>query len=120
MYVLATHLTKYVSDAAEVVLYRCIEEKKNDQAEVVEIEMSFEFLDDFQDLVAGKPQLHGLFNTLHGGGNDEHGFMELQAQNTLPKAECENPEINKSTVNLPSKFNKQNHVLHWMVRLHIN
>ena len=81
--------------------------------------MFFEFLDDFQD-VPGKSQLHGLFTTLHGGGNDEHGFMELQTQNTLPKAECENPEINNSTVNLPSKFNKNNHVLHWMVRWYIN
>ena len=79
--------------------------------------MSFEFLDDFQDLVADKSQLHGLFNTIQGGGgNDERGFMELQAQNTLPKAESENSEPDNSTVNLPNKFNKDNHVLHWMVR----
>ena len=84
--------------------------------------MSFEFLDDFQDLVAGKSQLHGLFNALHGGGggNDEHGFMELQAQNTLSKDESGNSGSDNSTVNLPSKFNKQNHVLHWMVRWYTN
>ena len=29
---------------------RCIEEKRNDQGETVEIEMLFKFLEDFQDL----------------------------------------------------------------------
>ena len=82
--------------------------------------MSFEFLDDFQDLVAGKLQLQELFTALHGGGNDEHGFMELEAQNALPKAESENPEIGDGTVNLPSRFNKNDHVLHWMVRSYTN
>ena len=106
-------LIKCATDAAEVVLYRCIEEKKNDQAEVIEIEMSFEFLDDFQDLVDSKSQLTGLFNVLQGhSSNDEHGFMELQARNTLPQSGNESP----GTINLPGKFDKNNHVLHWMVR----
>lgn len=97
------------------MLYQFIEEKQNDQGDVVEIEISFEFLDDFQDIVAGKSQLHGLFNVLHGSGNDERGFIELQSQNTLPKAESHNPETENNATQLPNKFNRHNHVLHWMV-----
>jgi len=115
-YALAEHLVStYVLDAAEVVLYRCIKEKQNDQGEVYEIEMSFEFLDDFQDLPDGVGRLHGLFNTLHESSNNEHGFFELQSQNTLPKAEDGNAETVNTTVKLPNKFNKHNHVLQWMV-----
>ena len=76
--------------------------------------MSFEFLDDFQDLVDdSKSQLTGLFNVLHGGhSNDDNGFMELQARNTLPQSGNESP----GTTSLPGEFDKHNHVLHWMVR----
>ena len=42
--------------------------------------MSFEFLDDFQDLVAGKSQLHGLFNALHGGGGGNDGHNKCVQQ----------------------------------------
>ena len=77
--------------------------------------MSFEFLDDFQDIVVHNSQLHGLFNALQGGGNDDQGFIELQNKNTLPKAGNEDPEVANTKVQLPNKFNKHNHVLHWMV-----
>lgn len=82
--------------------------------------MSFEFLDDFQDIVVHKSQLHGLFNALHGGGNNDQGFIELQNKNTLPKAGNEDPEVANTKVQLPNKFNKHNHVLHWMVNHCIN
>ena len=83
--------------------------------------MSFEFLDDFQDIGVHKSQLHGLFNILNRGDNDDHSFIELQNQNTLPKTGNGSPEIANSTVQLPNKFNKHNHVLHWMVshRVHM-
>lgn len=98
------------------MLYRCIEEKQIDQ-EVVEIEMSFEFLDDFQDIVTRKSQIHGLFNALnvHGSGNDEHSFVELQSQNTLPKSDSEDPEIMNNRIRMPNQFDRHNHILHWMV-----
>ena len=43
----------FSSDAAEVVLFQCINRIQNDKGEVTAIETSFEFLDDFQDPVKG-------------------------------------------------------------------
>ena len=42
------------------MLFRCIKHIKNDKEEVTAIEMSFEFLDDFQDPIKG-----GLYGLVH-------------------------------------------------------
>ena len=80
------------------MLFRCINLIKNDKGEVNAIEMSFEFLDDFQDPVQGG--ISGLINAVVtdptvGSRTVAPGLWK-----------------NKSS---PVKFNKHNHVLQWMV-----
>ena len=85
------------------MLFRCINQIKNDKGEVTAIEMSFEFLDDFQDPVEGG--IYGLINTVFSNPS-QGGTLGLQTVDpTLWK--------NKSS---PIKFNKHNHVLQWMVK----
>ena len=93
-------------DAAEVVLFRCINEIRNDKEEVTAIEMSFEFLDDFQDPVQGG--IYGLINTLFASSNEE----AILGSDTVDPALWKNKES-------PVKFNKHNHVLQWMVKKNI-
>ena len=91
-------------DAAEVVLFRCINQIQNDKGEVTAIEMSFEFLDDFQD-PAHESHIFGLLSTVFTNPTTQNGSLGLHTVNpTLWK--------NKTT---PIKFNKSNHVLQWMV-----
>ena len=92
-------------DVAEVVLYRCVLRIRNEKGEVTAIEMSFDCLDDFQDPPGGV--FHRCYQALCGGGGDQTGFTELS---TLPRT--------SSNDNLqPVEFNKDNHVLQWMVSM---
>lgn len=91
-------------DAAEVVLFQCINQIKNDKGEVTAIEMSFEFLDDFQDPVEGG--LYGFINTVFA--NSSSGATTLGSQTVNP-ALWKNAET-------PVKFSQNNHVLQWMVK----
>lgn len=91
-------------DAAEVVLFQCINQIKNDKGEVTAIEMSFEFLDDFQDPVEGG--LYGFIHTVFA--NSSLGTTTLGSQ-TVNAALWKNAET-------PVKFNQNNHVLQWMVK----
>ena len=93
-------------DAAEVVLFRCINKIKNEKGEVTAIEMSFEFLDDFQDPVQGG--IYGLVQSV---------FTNRSAQNTTLGSQTLDPEDWKG-VSSPVKFNRHNHVLQWMVKRH--
>jgi len=95
----ACHLT----DAAEVVLYRCIQRKENDKGQDVALEMSFEYLDDFEDPPGGG--IHGFYNSLFGATRN-NGTLGL---NTLPEAVWVNNTM------IPKRFDRNNHVLHWMV-----
>lgn len=90
-------------DAAEVVLFRCINQIKNDKGEVTAIEMSFEFLDDFQDPVEGG--IYGFINQVFT--NDSQAAT--LGSRTLNTAEWKNAET-------PVKFSQNNHVLQWMVK----
>jgi len=95
-------------DVAEVVLYRCVQRIQNEKGEINAIEMSFDCLDDFQDPPGGI--FHRCCQSLcgGGGGNDQIGFTELS---TLPQT--------PSSDNIqPVEFNKNNHVLQWMVYRH--
>ena len=92
------------SDAAEVVLFRCINQIPNDKGEVTAIEMSFEFLDDFQDPIKGG--LYGLVNTM---------FTNPAVQDEIDLQRVESPRRPQKYTPLPVKFNKHNHVLQWMV-----
>ena len=85
------------------MLFRCINQIKNDKEEVTAIEMSFEFLDDFQDPVEGG--INGLLHTV---------FSNSGANGTLG-SQTVDPSLWKHTSS-PIKFNKHNHVLQWMVR----
>ena len=96
----------FFTDAAEVVLFRCINGVKNDKGEVVAIEMYFEFLDDFQDPVKGC--ISGLIDRLCGNHC-----------RTYPVTEDETELLEDPTWDEPvglEKFNSHNHVLQWMVR----
>lgn len=95
------------SDAAEVVLFRCINRIKNEREEVTAIEMSFAFLDDFEDPV--QDGICGLVKRMFADprhrDQDEIG-VELQSMtNTRCKKYPKSPKI----------YSKQNHVLQWMV-----
>ena len=93
-------------DAAEVVLFKFIDQIKNEKGEVTAIEMSFEFIDDFQDPIQGG--LYGMVNTLFvNPGAQEDGTSELQVNAIQP---------HKTEPAPPAKFNSHNHVLQWMVR----
>ena len=83
------------------MLFRCIDLIKNEKGEVNAIEMSFEFLDDFQDPVQGG--ISGLVKTLLTNTED----VNLGLHTVDPGL-----WKNKSS---PEKFNKHNHVLQWMV-----
>ena len=94
-------------DVAEVVLYRCVQRIQNEKEEVTAIELSFDFLDDFQDPPGGMFQKY--YQMLCGSGNDQHDFTELS---TLPQT--------TSSDNMqPVVFDKDNHVLQWMVSISI-
>ena len=93
-------------DAAEVVLFQCINQIKNDNGEVTAIEMSFEVIDDFQDPIQGG--LYGAVNTLFvndGAQQDETSETQTEAA-----------QFHKTEPVPLSKFNSHNHVLQWMVR----
>ncbi|XP_065890705.1 transient receptor potential cation channel subfamily A member 1 homolog isoform X2 [Dysidea avara] len=97
-------LIKLLPDVAEVVLYRCVQRIQNEKEEVTAIELSFDFLDDFQDPPGGMFQKY--YQMLCGSGNDQHDFTELS---TLPQT--------TSSDNMqPVVFDKDNHVLQWMVK----
>ena len=91
-------------DAAEVVLFRCINKIKNEKGEVTAIEMSFEFLDDFQDPIQGG--IYGLLHTVFSNPGVQDGTLELQTID---------PTVWKNAPS-PVKFNRHNHVLRWMVK----
>ena len=93
-------------DVAEVVLYRCVERIPNEKGETTAIEMSFDCLDDFHDPPGGT--FHRCYQALCGGGRNQTGFTELS---TLPQTPS-------SDGLQPVQFNKQNHVLQWMVTKH--
>ena len=90
-------------DAAEVVLFRCIDQIKNDNGEVTAIEMSFEAIDDFQDLIEG---------------DSTYGAVKLPCVNPEDEtSETQTEAAQFQTEPVPlSKFNNHNHVLQWMVR----
>ena len=90
-------------DAAEVVLFRCINRIQNDKGEVTAIEMSFEFLDDFQDPIKGG--IYGLVNTV---------FTNSHAQDENLNQVTSVERVQKFPTS-PVKFNRHNHVLEWMV-----
>ena len=92
-------MIEFFLDAAEVVLFRCINQIQNDKGEVTAVEMSFEFLDDFQDPIKGG--IYGAINTLFAN----------------PAAEDDSTQFQKHLS--PVKFNRHNHVLQWMVRVPI-
>ena len=92
-------------DAAEVVLFRCINRIQNDKGEVTAIEMSFEFLDDFQDPIKGG--ICGLVHSICGSSGAGYEQLELQGADTLRP---------QKYPTLPIRFNKHNHVLNWMVK----
>ena len=78
---------------------------QNEKGEVTAIEMSFECLDDFQDPPGGMFHRYCQAMCGEGGGNDQAGFTELT---TLP-------QTSSSNKSQPVEFNKDNHVLQWMV-----
>ena len=92
-------------DAAEVVLFRCINQIRNDNGEVTAIEMSFEAIDDFQDPIKGG--LYGIVNTLFVNPGAEYETSQMQA---------EAAQFHKTEPVPLAKFNSHNHVLQWMVR----
>ena len=92
------------SDAAEIVLFKCIKDRKKDKEEVTAIEMNFEFLDDFQD-----PTKEGLLGLVHSCCSIpciEDGTLEQGRTNTLQ---------GRKFPTSPLDFSIQNHVLQWMV-----
>lgn len=92
-------------DAAEVVLFRCINQIKNDKGEVTAIEMCFEFLDDFQDPIKGG--IYGLVHSCCHDSSTQDEYLELQGGNSL--------RVRKFPTS-PVKFDNQNHILQWMVK----
>ena len=92
-----------ILDAAEVVLFKCIEDKK-DKEEVTAIEMNFEFLDDFEDPIKGG--LYGLVHSCCQTPPTQDNSLELEEANT--------PQTKEFPAS-PVEFNNQNHVLQWMV-----
>ena len=85
------------------MLFRCINQIKNDKGEVTAIEMSFEFLDDFQDPVEGG--IYGFINGVFSNGSQAATLGSQSVDTALWK--------NAET---PVKFNQNNHVLRWMVK----
>ena len=96
----------FFTDAAEVVLFRCIKREKNDKGEVVAIEMCFEFLDDFQDPVKGC--LSRLVDRLCNSHHSAYSFTEDGTE--LLEAPKQDELIGLK------EFDNHNHVLQWMVR----
>ena len=94
-----------ILDAAEVVLFQCINKIKNEKGEVTAIEMNFEFLDDFQDPIQGG--LYGVVNTLFGKTSTNNETSDLQAGSV---------EFHRTEPPPLVKFNSHNHILQWMVR----
>jgi len=91
-------------DVAEVVLYRCVQRIQNEKGEVTAIEMSFDYLDDFQDPPGGT--FHRFHQALYGSGSDQVGFTELST--TISQ--------DQKSSSQPVEFDRSNHVLQWMVR----
>ena len=87
------------------MLFRCIKRINNDK-EVTAIEMSFEFLDDFQDPVQGG--IYGLINTIFTN-TSEDVTLGSDTDSTVDPALWKNSSS-------PVKFNKHNHILQWMVK----
>ena len=85
------------------MLFRCITQIRNDKEEVTAIEMSFEFLDDFQDPVVGG--INGLVHTVFSNTSPDGSLGSQTVDPTLWKH-----------ASSPVKFNRHNHVLQWMVR----
>ena len=85
-------------------MFRCINQIRDDKGEVTAIEMSFEFLDDFEDPVQGG--IYGFFNSVFSDTSDNGSSLGSQ---TLDPALWKN-------ITSPIKFNKHNHVLQWMVK----
>ena len=85
------------------MLFRCIKQIQNDKEEVTAIEMSFEFLDDFQDPVQGG--IIGFMNTVFSNFN----------QGATLGSHTVNPALWKNEIT-PIKFNRSNHILQWMVK----
>ena len=96
----------FITDAAEVILFRCINHIKNDKGEDVTIEMCFEFLDDFEDPVKGG--ISALVNRYFG----DHAYSVTEDETEL----LEDP-TRVEPVGL-QMFKSNNHVLQWMVRTH--
>ena len=94
----------FFTDAAEVVLFRCIDQIKNEKGEVTAIEMSFDFLDDFQDPIEGG--IYGVVNTL---------FANPDAEDNISDIELNPRSAEKSGPVSLVKFQKRNHILQWMV-----
>ena len=86
------------------MLFRCIKHIKNDKEEVTAIEMSFEFLDDFQDPIKG-----GLYGLVHSC------CQRLSTQDDSFELEEANASQAREFPTSPVEFNNQNHVLQWMV-----
>lgn len=95
----------FPSDAAEVVLFRCINRIQNDKGEVTAIETTFEFLDDFQDPVKGG--IYGLVNKIFVSPN-------VQDEETQQLTDS---QWHQKFPTSPVKFDKHNHVLQWMVTI---
>ena len=85
------------------MLFRCINRIQNDKGEVTAIEMSFEFLDDFQDPVKGG--IYGLINAIFGNS-------DVQDEETQQIADS---QWHRKFPASPVKFDKHNHILQWMV-----
>ena len=90
-------------DAAEVVLYRCIQKVQDEKGQDSAVEMTYEFLDDFEDPV--EDGIRGFYNSMFGtiSGSGTLGFR------TLPEpAKWDGRKA-------PKYFDINNHVLSWMV-----
>ena len=90
-------------DAAEVVLYRCIQRIKDEKGKDTALEMTYEFLDDFEDPVEGG--IRGFYNSTFET-TPSHGTLGLR---TLPEP------AKWTDRKAPKYFDKNNHVLSWMV-----
>ena len=101
MYILIVKL--FSLDAAEVVLFRCINRIQNDKGVVTAIETSFEFLDDFQDPVKGG--IYGCINKFFVNSN-------VQDEETQQLTDS---RWDRKFPTSPVKFDKHNHILQWMV-----
>ena len=87
------------------MLFRYIDTDKNDKGEVTAIEMSFDFLDDFQDPIEGG--IYGVVHTLFANPDAEDDNLEAQVTSS--------GRVQKSGPVSPVKFIKRNHILQWMV-----